>query len=452
MTDKQQNIVSNTTRRGFLALAGTTTLAGCNGFGDIGRVFEEEPPSLDGRALKDALSTTAPTVPETVPIPIQESKLDETAAGVQKILESVPTPFDAQDIPNGAIREQLNDRHDGVTTRLEEAAQAPSPIERMARLRDAREYARVVAAAWAAINGELSFTDVRKEVSRIRDAFDAFRGRWDYVGGEPVRAVRAHAHIEGLVANAGRRISGAVERYTREPVNVIQVGGFAGTLEGARVALDDAAYLYEQYKSSLATPRRIRSPIITASESLGQLLENQREDLPEGNPREPSSFVDQDIKDTPVGFAMTELYQGISYASGLEDKLATGQRTRAILAVTETLVRVRAFGLLRERVTSGNHVTVETASDVQQMRDSAIEAFEQALKSTRNPQLTRYILAEIDYLFEYADTELDDYSEDEQIGVEYLSRELSRYVSAGAMAQATPSTSADVAEEIRRVF
>ncbi|UPV76866.1 hypothetical protein M0R89_20575 (plasmid) [Halorussus limi] len=440
------------TRRGFLALAGTATLAGCNGFGGIGGVFGDEPPTLSGEAIGEAVSADPPTVPETVPIPVEQSRLDETAAAVRDRLDSVPAPFDAREIPNGAIRDKVSQMRDEATTALEDAADAPTPVETMTKLRTARGRAREVTATWAAIDAGLGFADLRETVPEIRDATDAFRGRWRYVGDAPIRAVLAHAKIEELVAFVGHRTGGAVERYGREAENPIRTGEFAGALEEARAALDDAEYLYDRYESSLADPRRVRSEVTAAGESLIQTLENRREKLPDGNPRKPSSFVDRNIKRTPVGSAMTELYRGLDYADGLEDERATGRRAQVVVSAHETLVRVRAFELLRERVQSGDHVTVESADDVRKIRESAIRAFEDALESGTNPRLGRHVLSQIVGVFEYADDQLKGYDEDSDVSAKWLDRELGRYVLAGAMARATPKTSADVADEIRRAF
>ncbi|WP_128478777.1 hypothetical protein [Halorussus pelagicus] len=452
-SDRSTADAGRATRRGFLALAGTATLAGCNGVGDIG-VFsgEDESPEIEGEALSDALSTVPPTVPERIPITVEQSQLDETTAAVRDRLEPVPTPFDTTEIPNGAIRNEISKMHEEATGALDDAASAPSPVEAMESLREARESARALAAAWEAIDAGLALADVRERIPRTRDAIETFRGRWRYVGDEPIRAVLVHGKIEELVAFAGRRIGSAGERYGRGLENPIRVGECAGALEGARAALADAEYLYDRYESSLADPRPIRSEMTAVGESLVRTLEDRLAALPDGNLREPSSFVERDIEGTPVATALGELYRELDYADGLEDEQATGQRAQVVLSVYETLVSARGFESLRERVANGDHATIKSASDVRQIRESAIEAFEDALASSGNSNLGQYVLSEEVGTFEYADRKLGEYDEDRDISADWLNEELGQYVAVGATARATPETSAGVADEIRRGF
>ncbi|AFK21007.1 hypothetical protein E6P09_17750 (plasmid) [Haloferax mediterranei ATCC 33500] len=437
------------TRRGFFALAGATALAGCTGLGDV---LGDNPPKLDGGELKGVLSTPFPSVTERFPIPIEESYLNETAASVEQRLTTVPAPFDAQEIPNGAIREELSEMYDDATGELEDAADEPSPLETMRTLRDAREQTRAVTASWAAIDDGLAFADVRKSVPQIRSDIDAFRGQWSYVGDDPIRAILAHRELEVLVASAGRRSRDAPERYSREQETPILVGKFAGDLEEARAALDDAEYLYDRYESSMDDPRQVRSEIVSLADSLARTFRDRLKDLPNGDGQKPSSFVEPDIEDTPVAAAMTKLFRDLDYADGLADELKTGQRTRAILSAHESLVRVRAFESLRERVNDGEYVTVESTEDVRKIRNSAIAAFEDALASREKSRLNRYVLSQIDGAIRYADRELDDYDEDDDVSVGWINRELGQYVLVGAMARATPPTSATVADEIQQAF
>lgn len=440
MTDRR----SGRTRRGFLALAGGTALAGCNA---LRSVTEDEPAKIDGGELDDALSAEPPTVAETIPVEVEQSYLDESADRARRLRSSVPAPFDAEGIPNGAIRAELSTLYEDATEKLDGALDAPSDAEAMARLRDARKSAQAVAAAWAAIDDGLTRADVRETATGVRADVDAFRRRWEYVGGRPIRAVLAHGQVEELVSFAANRTRYATERSRRGPEDPTTVGEFAGRIEETRAAAADAEYLFERYAESLDESRSIRSGLRTAGSELTATLDDRRAKLPDDDAEDVSSFVDRDVEKTPVASALTDLLRSVDYADGLEDERATGRRASVVLSVHETLVRIRAFETLRERASNGDHVTVETADDVRAIREGAFEAIEDAAES--DDGLARRVLAQISGDFEYFDDRLGNYDDGDEVSVAWLDRELGRYVTVEAMARATPPVTADVTDVIR---
>ncbi|WP_135829319.1 hypothetical protein [Halorussus halobius] len=447
MTDRRAGSESRSvavTRRGFVALAGSAALAGCNAFGgDDG----EDGPTIDPEAYADALSTDPPSVAETLPVDIEQSYLDESAADSRESLSAVPAPLDREAVPNGAIRAELSRRYEDATEELEGAPDADSAFETMDRLRDARESARGVAGAWAAIDEGLTADDVLAGVPDVRDGVDEFRRRWRYVGDDSVRAVLVHAEVESLVALAVRRLRGAGERSAHRPENPFTVGDLAGRIADARVALDDAEYLYGRFAGSLDDSRRIRGGFESAVEQLVATLDDRRESLPDGDPDDASSFVDRDVEGTPVASALTDLTRAFEYADGLDDERATGRLASAVRSVHETLVRIRAFELLCDRVADGDHVTVETADDVRTIRERAFEAVASGVESD---PLSGTLLSEIGGDFAYAEERLAGNASDDGISASWLDRDLGVYVLIGAMARATPGVSEKVVNVVRR--
>ncbi|WP_132058731.1 hypothetical protein [Halorussus amylolyticus] len=438
---------SAATRRGFLALAGSATLAGCGGFGSD--FFEDDPPEIDGDDLRDAISGDVPTVSERFPVRIEQSHLDATAARARDDLESVPAPFDADEIPNGAIRAELTSMHEQANEHLERAERAETGVESAAEIRGARESARAVAAGWKTIDSGLTSGDVREIASEVRNGVETFRGRWRYVGDDSIRAVVAHARIEELVASAVRQVQSGVRRSDNEPENPVTIGEFAGQVEHARAALDDAGYLFDRYESSLDETRDVRNGLETAVKSLSGLLDDRREAVPHDHSGGASSLVDRDIEDTPVASALSDLLHPIDYAHGVEGERETGQYASAVRSVHETLVRIRAFESLRERAEDGDYVTVESAGDVRDLRNGAIQSVEAAVESGSNPNLGRHILADAAAGIEYADDRLERHDTDDDISVEWLTRELGQYVLVDSIARATPPTTAEVGDLIR---
>jgi hypothetical protein len=433
-----------TTRRGFAALAGSLALAGCSGLNPLA---EPEPATIDGSALREAASGDPPTVPPAVPIAVEQKYVDAGVAAVRGVLSSVPAPFDEREVPNGLIRRELAAMYERATDALDDVSNAPSPVEALGPLRYARESARAVEAAWRAVDGDVAFDDVRETASAVRGEMDGFRGRWRYVGDDPVRAVLAHGAVEDRVATAGRRLSGAVDRSRHVAENPVAVGETAGDVAAARASLAHGAYLYDRFVASLSARRPMGPVLRAAGESLTATMNDRREGLPAAD-GSPSSYVEGDAAESPVGSALVELRDGVEYADRIDDERTTGQRANVVLSAFWTLVRIRAFERLRERVDRGDYVTVESAADVRRMRESAFRAVESALASDAHPRLARHVLQTVGALA-YVARRLQEYEDDDEVHVDWLGRELGRYVAVEAMARATPETTATVADAIR---
>ncbi|SFR36040.1 hypothetical protein [Halogeometricum limi] len=436
---------SHASRRGFLALLGSTALAGCSGFDPLS---EDEQTRVEVSALREALSEEAPAVPETVPVDIERSHLERTAADLRETLSAVPAPFGERDVPNGAIRTELQRRYDRAETRLDEWTETESPLEALDRLRYARRSVYSVVGAWEAIESDLTFADVRERIPEVRASFDSFRERWGYVGDDRIRAVLVHATIEELVARAGGFLARVPDAERFHSDDVVSVGEFAGRVESARAAVADAAYLYHRFVASLSTTRSLGSVFRDIGESLTATLESRRESLPPES-RDASSFVDRDVEDTPVGGALSDLRRAIDYADNVDDERERGQRASVVLSAHWTLARIRAFEFLRERVSNDEYVTVETVDDARLIRGRTVSAVEDALASDEHPRLTRHLLRVAEGL-DYFPRRLDEYDADDTISLEWLADDLGEYVHIEATARASVETNADVADAIRR--
>ncbi|USZ69825.1 hypothetical protein NGM10_17160 (plasmid) [Halorussus salilacus] len=454
MTDETPRL-PRSTRRGFLALAACGAFAGCTDLVGDFRDGNDEEVTVDGAALREVVSADAPTAPATIPVDIERAHLDESESRARDSLSSVPAPLDSGDVPNGAIRAELTDTYEGATGALDAAADAESDLEAAAELRSARRDARAVAASWAAIEEGLTRDDVRGDADPVGDALDDFRRRWRYVGDDPVRAVVVHETIESLVERAAREWRGVTdpesrrgpERETRE--TPMAVGETAGALERARASLDDAAHFYDRFDASLDDSRRLGSALGTAGESLAATVERRLSDLPDGDRDDPSSFVDRELGDAPAGAALAELYSSVDTPYALEDARSMGQRASVVTGAHETLVRIRAFESLRERIEDGEFVTVESADDVRTLREDAVDAVETALDSSANPLLVEPVVTDAAWVISFVDGRLPDTRTDDEIRVGYIDHDLGGYVRAAELARATPPTSRTVASELR---
>lgn len=436
------------TRRGFLAVASLTALAGCNGVG--GDLLSDDPPELDGGDLREVSATDPPSVPETVPVEIRRAYLDRGVGRARDLLSSVPAPFDAEEIPNGAMREKLAHRYEQAEEGIGSVERAESPLEATESLHGAREDARAVAAGWRAIGADLSRADLRRSARELRDAVERFGERRDYLGDDPVRALLVHATVESRMDGATNRVEGITTPGRVERDDPIALGETAGRIEAASASLDDAEYLYRRLRATTEGDRTFRSGFAAAAESLASLVGRRRDRLPDGDPDDPSSFVDGDVDGTPVALAVRELAEDLRRHDEFGRSRETGEYARAVVSGHERLVRVRALEGLRGRVARGDHVTVEEVDDVRALRRRAIAAVEDVLAADAHPDLNRRELAEVVGLVGYADAELERYDADRSVPVDSVVRPLSHYVQAAAMVRAIPESSEEVASLVAR--
>ncbi|WP_135854338.1 hypothetical protein [Halorussus salinus] len=442
---------ASATRRGVLALAATTALAGCNAVdSDLldGDIRSSDPPTLDSAALRDLAAADPPSVPRTAPVEIPDSYVEKGVARARDLLGSVPAPFDADEIPNGAIRRRLGDRYDRADESVAAVGDAESLLETTADLRHAREEARAVAAAWRAIDGDLTLDAVRASGEELWAALNRFRYRWDYLGTDPVAALVVHAVVEKRLRTATLYVERAVGRRQTTRDDALAVGERAGHLESARAALADAALVYEPFQKSRDS-RSVRSGFVRAVEALASFVGDRRRRLPDGDPQTPSSYVTGDVNETPVGYAIGELARELSFSSELRERDPDRYAT-SLLAGYGRLTRLRAFESLRERVAADEHVTVESAADARALRQRAVEAISSGRERATHPHLNRWELSTAASVVRYADDRLGRLRDDESVDADSVARELGEYVRAAAVARAVPETSEDVASLVRR--
>ncbi len=433
-------------RRGVLALAGSAALAGCSGLGGSGG--DGESPTIQGDALLSAVEGDWPALPETMPVEIEQSYLDEGVARARRLLAVAPAPLGPDEIPNGAIRREVRRSRTEATDALDAVADAESPRAAMSRVADARRHARAVAAAWRAIDAGLDRADLRDAAATIRDDLDAFRDEWRYVGDEPVRAVLVHGEIEQWVRGVDARLDRVRDPERRQRDDPVALGETAARVERARAALDDARHVHDRYVDAVGEPRRLRPTFEAAGRTLARRVDERRSGLPSGDPAEPSSFVDGEVDRTPAAAALTDIAYGAGIGRERDGPSAERPATR-VLRAHDALANLRAFEAVLDRIRAGGYVTVSDAEDVRSLRDAAREATTEAAGSEEWPELDRTVLADLAGLVRYADRELRGYDADDAVSVEHVTRELGWYVEVAAVARATPPTSDAVAGIVR---
>jgi len=431
-----------TTRRGALAIAGSSLLAGCGGVG--GLFSGSEPVVLDGTELKGIVDAGTPAIPERVPVEISDDYLADATARVETLLGSVPDPLGPGEIPNGAIREDLSKERENAKEALDRVENAATGYEKLQVLRDARRRARALAAGWEAIDAGLTREDVLASAPEVRDRIDEVGDRHGYVGNDPVRAVLAHAAIEGLLVSAKRSATVHREQLEGVPENPVTIGELAGDLEAASAAVAGAAHIYERFTDSLDGGRDLEAHLRSAGDALVEEIETRQGDLPSEDAV--VSTVEGDLEDTPAGRALRNLHDDATYTSRITDAQRVGRLASAILQAQETLAGIGAFEAFRETVDGGEDFTVETVAEVRSIRKDAVDAIESARENGSNPRLTYAALEGMGGWIRFADDDLA--RAGDEVNARYLDNELAAYIRATYIARSIPEASETVADAL----
>lgn len=432
-----------TTRRGLLALAGGTAVAGCSA---LPNPLDSSPPQIGGARLAEITAGRVPTVPQTVPVAVADDHVQGHVDRTQSLLSRAPLPFDERELPNGAMRQELNDTAEEARAILERARSAASPFEAISALRDGRGKGRAVATAWAYADRGLRREDLAGDADALAADVAAFRDRWSYVGDGAVRALLVHGAIEALVRAAAHNVEGRPEnpRMTWRPENLVTVSEYAADLERRRAALDDATHLYDRFRAGLTTTRELEDIFDTALGELLDALQTATADFDGSDPV--SAFVDADVENSPVRYPLEYLRSDLAHTAPITEHRDRGEVPSALLATHREFTRLRAFEGLRERVEGGESYAIESAEDVAALRRTAVAAIETALRETDRPDLSRKVLQNMAGLVERVDGEIGPYDARERVPVDWIRREAGEYIYAAAVARVTPGVSDAVAE------
>jgi hypothetical protein len=421
------------TRRDLLGAAGTAVAAALSGCGGL---LGPDPVELDGTAVAEVGSREAPTVAEPLPVDVADGHVTASRKRAESALESVPLPLSTGEIPNGVVRERLAREAEYARENLDGASDVPGVRERMDELRHAREHARYVAAAWAFTREAVTAADVRERAATVRADARAFREAWEYVGEDPVRALLVHEAVEAWTGVARRRA--ALDRRGSSrwgPDSALGVGERAGEVEYARAHLVDATHVGDRFTASLSDPPSVRETLVAARESLGDAIAARRENMPDGEIREPNELVDvdRDLSRTPAGEALKDLHWRTPVDPETTDDLADDILDRA-----RGLAHAEAFLALRDRVRDGEAFTVGNAEELGARRAVADESFESVPRETAEPRLARRLLADRASWFPDVDRELRRYEDADAVDARSLAYETGRYVELAAFARAVP--------------
>ena len=441
---------SRLTRREALSVSGVAAVAGLAGCG--GRLCERlpggGPATIDAAALAEATRGEIPTIPETLPVDIEQSFVDDQRDAARAKLDATPAPFDEETIPNGVIRERLNDSYDHALQSIRDASGAPTAYERLNHATRARTAAHEVVAAWDAIESDLTADDLRASIPAVRDDVDALEARWSPVGDDPARAAVVHREIERGLRGARRWLSIPDGQLRAAAGQSLELADIAVDIERARTDTVVGSYLFDRLRGSLDEPMDLTDRLGAARGELRSRIDRRAEPLPPDRVEDPTSLVDRDVGTTTGVRALAELASDARRritdvaADDGDPRLASD-----VLSATSTLVHLRAFASLHDRIEGGDDVAVASADDVEALRSETIEAIGAAQDVDRGELLTDALLPGFAGNIGWIDGQFDRGSG--SVRVDSVAFDAMRYVTVASLCRALPETAAEATGVLR---
>jgi len=420
------------TRRGFLAAAGTTLLAGCGSLdqldgGDPETVYAHELPQAaeDGEA--------EPILVEDVPADIERTALDDRRGRVTELLDTLPMAFGPADVPNGHVRERLVGAAEDATKYVDDARTAKTRLSALQSLREARCEARYAAAGWAFVADDLTAEEVQADHRAAVDDAESLESEHEYLGSDLVDAALVHARIE---RNLRLVLDDEPPSIYARKSPLLTVAEWGEHAESARARVDDSEYLYDRFTSSLPDDAgTVEETLDAAAESVAADLRERRDELPPEPTEDDYDLVDR------------LRYRLRDEAEESPERVTEAQGpASAVLAATEGLVEVGAFGRFQERVDDGETFGAEETADVHEGRNEALDAIRTALSESPRPALARPVLADAAMTVAWADESLGRFHG--EVGLRRLDDPVQKYTTATLRARSVPDAVEQVVDAL----
>ncbi|MFW6435970.1 MAG: hypothetical protein ACOCY1_06265, partial [Halovenus sp.] len=340
-------------------------------------------------------------------------------------------PLGPGDIPNGYIRQQLSDAATDATTGLDDARNAPTGLVALESLRRARAEARYAATGWAVADRDLSVGPIQREYRQAVSEAQSVRDAHEYVGADPVRAALVHGRIEDTLE---RVIDSRVP--SRDGNQLLYIAEWGEEAESAQAHLDDVRHLDEQFTTSLpADAGTVEETLTEAAETLLADVRSRRSDLPP----EPTA-EEWDIPEQVIGDLRRDADDGVARVAD-----ANGPAS-AVIDAHRRLTQFQALDRLQERIDDGELSRPQSAEAVREIRSTAYDALDAALKESPAPDLTRTAVTSAAWRVASTDWELARY--EGEVTVSRLDTNIADYVIATAIGRAAPDISGQTVETL----
>ena len=431
--------MSGLDRRTLLGSVGAGALASVAGCVDL-LGSDDSPRRFEGDELGAILSTDAPDVVR--PVPVQPSE-DATTASVDRLeglIESVPDPLEPDDVPNEAVRRRVDRQREIAEYRRDALERSPDRFRRYVSSVRARRYAGQATGSLAAVDGDLSRSDVVEDRDEVLGELETRLAGIDHVGDDRDRTLVLEHRLERELGTAKRFLENRPrDRYGNE---ALDLGDAAGTIERARGVVSFVEAVQRRHDERLEDGRSFASTFDTALDRSLEAVESV-DVVDRWN--EPSAMTDADVSGTPAERLLVEAGRTTSSTASRTTARADGGQTASALRYAAAFERDRrALKAIRERIEDGAHREIDSVDDVRDVREAALEAAADAPFDPDDPTLGGDLLADAYGRIENADDLVREYLEE---GRSYdLFRQYADYATIGAQLDALPDAIATLEE------
>lgn len=419
-------------RRTLLGAIGTGVLGATAGCLDLEFLESDESHRrFDADELEPILAMDAPDVVRPAPVQPSEDAVADAVDRLEELIDAVPDRLTADDVPNGAVRDDIGRTRAIARNRREALEKSPDRFRTLRRCIHARWYAGEAASALEAAAGERSREDVESERDEIRTRLERRRRAVDHVGDRVQRTMLLEYRLERELTDAETWL----ENRPRDDVTgVLAVGEIGGAIERARAAVSFGEELEHRHETRLEDRRSFADRFETALERSLESIDAA--DVPDES-TDPADLIEADVSDT---FAERVALEGaIPFANAAErttEAASNGETATALRNACAFERNRRAFETIRERIEDGAHRSIESVDDVRTVRESALESAADVPFEPDDPSLGGDFLA-----YEYErlgriDARIQKTIDDDwQMG---LTREYTDYVVIGTQLEALP--------------
>lgn len=419
----------HTSRRGLLGTVGSGLLgatAGCLDLEFLGS--DESPRRFDADELEPILSQDVPDVVRPAPVQPSEAAVEDALDRFDTLLTTVPDPLSADDVPNEAVRREINRGQEIALRRREELAESTDRFRTLHRSIRTREYAGEAATAFEAVEGDRSRANVEAAREVVQTRLEQRRGAVDHVGDEPQRTLLLEYRLEYELSLAERRLD---ERTVEDTTGALAVGELGGVVERARAAASFAAELDRRHEERLENEGSFADSFETALDRCLDSIDTA--DIPD----ESTDLVDADVSET-IGekVAFEGAIPFVNAAEWTTEAASNGETATALQNALAFERNRRAYETIRDRIEDGAHRSLETVDDVRSVRESALEAAVDVPFSPEEPSLAGDFLARGYERLRRIDARIQQTIDDDWESS--LSSEYADYVVIGAQVEALP--------------
>ncbi|WP_137288899.1 hypothetical protein [Natronorubrum halophilum] len=357
-------------RRALLGAIGTTAIGATAGCLDFAFLESDEPRRrFDADELEPILTMDLPDVVRPAPVQPSQTAVEDAVDRLETLIDAVPDPLEADDVPNGAVRNDIGRTREIARDRRDALEESPDRFRALRRSVAARRYAGEAAVAIEAARDERSLEDVESERDDVRTRIENRRTAFDHVGDDVQRTLLLEHRLESELDIAEWRLD---TRPRDDASGAPAIGSIGGVVEQARAAISFGEELERRHEERLEDERSFADQFETALERCLESIDAA--DLPD-EPDEPADLVEADVSDT-IGETVA-LEGAISFVNAAEwtiEAASNGETATALRNACAFERDRRAFETIRDRIEDGAHRSLESIEDVRDVRESALES------------------------------------------------------------------------------